>query len=540
MSSPHSPHRWQIVLMLLLWVAVSSPVWGGDKKPPASATPRPAAPAKPAAGKPQGKPQSSGQGRPSAPSGQKPNGTGGGSTGSQGRPQRPSGLTGGPPTTKKPGPPSKNPTGQKKPKPPVRKPPVPKPPERTPRDRQHFGTKREPTRTHTQIGDKRVTKDDHGRVRDIEKHGLRVHQNLRGGKTFVHEGPNERKVVGYGPHVGYVGRKYYRRGGREYYQRTYVYGGRRYAVAYRSYPYHGVVYYRYAPAYYYHPAFYGWAYNPWASPVYYNWGWAGNPWFVGYGYYFTPYPAYANASLWLTDYLLAESLQLAYAARAEAAAGTPAAAPPADDGGAGQVALSPEVKQMISEEVQRQLAAERAAAEQPAVAAQTPAPSGGKQAPNQTPEDVPEALDPRQKIFIVASNLDLADDDGNECAVTPGDVLMRMGKTPDADHKIAVNVVSSKQGDCPVDTNSSVDVSELQEMHNAFREKLDAGLKTLAENQGKNGLPAAPDTGRTAGEVAPPVPDANAESELKDQQRNVEQMEQEIAKPAQSPARPNQ
>ena len=46
----------------------------------------------------------------------------------------------------------------------------------------------------------------------------------------------------------------------------------------------------YAPAYYYAPAFYGWAYNPWPAPIAYSWGFAAVPWYGYYGGYFTPWP----------------------------------------------------------------------------------------------------------------------------------------------------------------------------------------------------------------------------------------------------------
>ena len=35
-------------------------------------------------------------------------------------------------------------------------------------------------------------------------------------------------------------------------------------------------------------------------------------------------------------------------------------------------------------------------------------------------------------------------------------------------------------------------MAALQEMHNQFKEQVDNGLKILAENQGKDGLPAGP------------------------------------------------
>lgn len=364
-------------------------------------------------------------------------------------------------------------------------------------------------------GNNVVTRTSRGDVRVIERPGLRVQRNLRGERTFVKEGPNGRRIVATGRHSGYMQRTYVRPNGRLYVQRTYIVGGHPHAVAYRAFNYRGAVYYRYAPAYYYRPAFYGWAYSPWAVPVAYEWGWAGSPWYAGYGYYFTPYAAYTSASLWLTDYLLAESLQVAYAAAAESS--TAGQETTAGDGAA-RVALSPEIKQMIVNEVKLELAEEKGTAGQ-----------GTNMGAGQV-EETPPALDPAQKIFIVADSLDLVDDSGRECAVTAGDVLLRMGKEPDTDNKIGISVQSSKQGDCPVDTNAEVAVSDLQEMHNQFREKMDAGLKTLAAKQGKNGLPAAPDTGTLSGEVAAPVSDPSVESDLQEQQKNADEVEREVAR----------
>jgi hypothetical protein len=73
-------------------------------------------------------------------------------------------------------------------------------------------------------------------------------------------------------------------------------------------------------------------------------------------------------------------------------------------------------------------------------------------------------------------------------------------------------------------------VADLQEMHNHFREKLDSGLKSLAENQGKNGLPGAPDTGTVAGEVPQAQPDGNAANELQNQQKQADETERQVQK----------
>jgi hypothetical protein len=101
-------------------------------------------------------------------------------------------------------------------------------------------------------------------------------------------------------------------------RRTYVAGGHSYAVVYHGFFYGGRVYFGYVPGYYYAPAFYGWAYAPWGVPVAFAWGWGPAPWYGQYGYYFAPYPAYAGPAFWLTDYVIAESLQAAYDAQADA------------------------------------------------------------------------------------------------------------------------------------------------------------------------------------------------------------------------------
>ncbi len=175
--------------------------------------------------------------------------------------------------------------------------------------------------------------------------------------------------------------------------------------------------------------------------------------------------------------------------------------------------------------MQRQLEEERAAAQSPQ--ANPPAAPVG----NQTP---PAALDPTWSVFVVSSNLGVGTDDGKECELTPGDVIDRIDDTPSADNKVHVRVTSSKQNDCRVGLKPAVAVEDLQEMHNSFREQLDSGLKTLAENSGKGGLPKAPDTQTTPGEVPPPAPDGNVDAKLADQQKEATQAEAQVQQEVQS------
>jgi len=366
-----------------------------------------------------------------------------------------------------------------------------------------------------------------GQLGSVRAPGIRIDHGLRGERTIATE-RNGRRLVAVGPHRGYMERPYLNRNGRAYVQRTYWVGGHPYARAYRDHYYNGVHYYRYAPAYYYHPVFYGWAYNPWAAPVYYNWGWGPAPWF--YGGYFAPAPYYPSATLWLTDFLLAENLKQAYEANREAETNRSAYGPdeqPKTPEGESPAAtqLSPEVKQMIEAEVKRQLAEENATAQSPQPNPQA-APVG-----NQAP---PAALDPTQSLFVVSSNLGVATADGQECQLTPGDVITRLDDTPGVDNKVQVRVMSSKQNDCSIGLKPMLAVDDLQEMHNSFREQLDSGLKTLAEKSGTGGLPKAPDTQTTAGEVPPPSPDRNVDAQLADQLKQADQAEREFQQEVQT------
>ncbi len=362
-----------------------------------------------------------------------------------------------------------------------------------------------------------VTRPDHSVM--IVNHGL------RGGRQTVAVRPGGVRVVTYGRSRGFTERPLTRPGG--YISRTYVVGGRPYVHVYRPYYYHGVHYYRYVPAHYYHPVYYRWVYNPWRRPVVYTWGWGPAPWYGFYGGYFAPAPVYPTAALWLTDFLLAENLRLAYEARKdrererEYQEQREEAATPEVQTSSREVTLTPEVKAAIAEEVRQQLAAEQAAAAQPS---QPPEPNAPP--PTVGNEVAPPALDPNQRMFVVSENLD-AMEGGQPCALTPGDVIYRTGDNLIDGNNVAVNVLASKAGDCPANSATEIDVSVLQEMHNQFREQIDAGLQTLATNQGQNGLPSGPPPGAVAVPEGTAPADPNAGSELTQQQQEADQAEGE-------------
>jgi hypothetical protein len=387
-----------------------------------------------------------------------------------------------------------------------------------------------------------------GQIRSINRNGMHIEHGLNGSRR-IESTRNGARIVTTGRGSGYVQRAYVTRGGRSYVSRTTIVNGRAYTGVYRSYSYHGYCcYYGYHPAFYYGSAYYGWAYNPWAAPVYYGWGWGGAPWYGFYGAYFAPYPVYPSAAFWLTDYLISANLQAAYAAQAAASAAantaansgggsaTDAAAQPQADantdasaGNSGAVTLSPEVKAAIAEEVKAQLAAEQAAAAQPASSGGQPPATQASAAP--ASEEVPPALDPARRTFVVASDLAVVGD-GQECQLTAGDVITRISDTPDDDRKVTVSVSASKKTDCAAGKQVAVAVDDLQEMHNHFQEQLDNGMKDLASKQGTGGLPKSPDTKTVASDVPPPPPDTSAEKTLQDQQAAADQTEAQVVKEA--------
>ncbi|MGA9055018.1 MAG: hypothetical protein WB763_00750 [Terriglobia bacterium] len=364
-----------------------------------------------------------------------------------------------------------------------------------------------------------VTTNARGEVQRIEvPRGLAggskmvINRGARGGRV-VETGRPGARVVSYGPNRGFVERPL--RPG--YISRTYVRGGHSYAHVYREYRYHNMAYYRYVPGVYYSRRFYGWAVTPWGVPVHYAWFGMATPapWFGFYSGYFTPYPVYASPDLWLTDYLLAENLRLAYENEQAAYAGQ--APPPPSGAQPTAAALSPEVKAAIADEVRQQLKAESADAVAPA----------SSQAQAARGEAPPAALDPKQSHFVVSSNLGVATADGQQCELTPGDVIFRIDDTPDNNNKVLVKVVSSKQDDCSVGAKPMLAVEDLQEMHNSFQEQLDSGLKTLAENQAK-GVPKGPEAGtrQVPGGTAAPTPEA--ESQLAAQENDAAKLEAQV------------
>ena len=376
---------------------------------------------------------------------------------------------------------------------------------------------------HTANGSSVRTRAD-GKRADVHdaKRGMDIHHGLNGGRRVGVERADHSRIVSERGGRGYYQGRPYAYRGHEYARRQYYYGGRSYDRFYNRYAYHGVYVYGYAPSFYYAPAFYGWAYNPWVAPVPYAWGFVGNPWYGVYGAYFTPFPVYPSASVWLADYLISQSLAANYAAQQ--------AAPPAEQQQAlapDAAPLTPEVKNLIAEEVKRQLALENQEA-QVTAAKNVPDPAGS---------GIARMLsDNVQHVFVAGSDLDVIDASGTECAVSEGDALQLAGP-PAADATAADLVVLSSKGgkDCHKGAKVSVAIADLQEMQNHMRETIDTGMGDLQSKGGQGGLPAVPASAKAPpakaefAAVAPPSRSERTRLRSEKQAKEADAAEQEVA-----------
>lgn len=369
-----------------------------------------------------------------------------------------------------------------------------------------------------------VTRRPDGHLRDVHdsRRGMDVHHGLNGGRRISVERADHSRIMAERGRRGFIERPYSFHG-HDYARRSYYWHGHEYNRFYRGYYFHGAYINVYAPVVFYGPAFYGWVYNPWYTPVVYGWGWAGNPWYGYYGFYFAPAPVYATPADWLTDYAISTNLQAAYAAQQEAH--TAAVTEPS----AGQPALTPEIKQQIADEVRAQIALENNEAQLNS--------QGQEPDPNSSSINRMFA-DGRPHVFMANTALDVVDASGAECALSDGDVI-RTTTAPDANAtEAAMLVVASKGGnECHTSSTVMVAVSDLQEMQNGLRENVDQGMAELQSNQGKKGLPAAPASAQaapvqTAFAQAAPPPETNGAAEVNQQLVMADQVDQDATQGA--------
>jgi hypothetical protein len=358
-----------------------------------------------------------------------------------------------------------------------------------------------------------------GRVGVIHTKDMEIVHGAGGSRVIRAETADHTRVVSMGKRYGYVERPVSWKG-RDYTYRNYVVQDQTYTRVYRTYTYNNVVYERYVPASYYAPRFYGWVYYPWQRPVVYSWGWEAEPWYAHSGQYFVPEQTYSSPSLWVTDFVLAAEMRLAFEANQNTSNVVGSAEP------AGGTPISPEVKQALADQVREQVSKENAVAPR----------NGGASAIGTTVTssvpDSPSVLDPEQKIYVVSSILQVQTADGMECTLTDGDILWIDAPVREGAQSAQLHVDTAKQGNCPAKQKVTLPISDLEEMHNDFLAMTDDALKTLAENQGKKGLPPAPPPNPYVPDGPASTPDLNAGSILDQQQQSADHVESQVQQEA--------
>ncbi len=182
--------------------------------------------------------------------------------------------------------------------------------------------------------------------------------------------------------------------------------------------------------------------------------------------------------------------------------------------------ITPEIKAAVADEVKLELASYQAYAANPH--------------PQETANgnQMPGALDPKLRTFIVSAVLTEQTTDGTQCSLSPGDILTRIMDTPDTNVRVTALVTSSQRNDCATGSLLAISVWELQNMHNDFAQKIDAGLQKLADNEGKNGMPAGPLPGQRTNPDGQAQPDITASADLQQQLQDADNAEKDVSQAA--------
>jgi hypothetical protein len=351
--------------------------------------------------------------------------------------------------------------------------------------------------------------------------GINIHHGLNGNKTITSLRPNHGKIFSAKGRPGFV-QHGYNFHGRNFGRRNYFYHGHQYSRFYRGWGFRGLWMDVYAPGFFFTPGFYSWAYNPWPAPVALAVVSAGSPWYVYYGYYFQADPTYPSAEAWLTDDIISTDLQTGYAAQQQA--GEMDGAPQAEGGAP---ILTPEIKQQIADEVRTQLALENQEGQQAAQGQDTDPGSSG------IGRILADVANGHPHVFVAGGALDLTDANGQECAISDGDVLQLQTAPPSDATTANLFILASKGGnECARADTVTVQLTDLQEMQNQLRANIDQGLQDLQAKQGQGGLPQAPPTAQAPPTQAPyaaiaPPPDPADANTVQQQDQQANQAEQQ-------------
>jgi len=270
------------------------------------------------------------------------------------------------------------------------------------------------------------------------------------------------------------------------------------------------------PAVRYPAVYYAWALAPWPRAITYSWGWQVQPWYPMYGALFTPYAVYTSPDLWMTDYIIAQSMQTAYQAQTGAAAQEPSPqgalaapvsdssiaapavqpsdaapapppsdappAPPASDTPSAPVgrpaAITPEIKAQLNAQIKVQLQEQQAAEATPVTL---------------TTQSTPPALRPAHVFFQVIQPLEVSSGTGGRyCSLSPNDYIKRTGGMSNDDWMIPVVVELSSRSDCPAGLQTRIGLNDLNAMENEQEAQVMEAMQAASKSMGPNGPPSGP------------------------------------------------
>jgi hypothetical protein len=321
--------------------------------------------------------------------------------------------------------------------------------------------------------------------------------------------------------------------------RTFVGGGRVLSThVYQRHVWYGFgrsfAYETFVPAVRFPAVYYAWALGMWSRPVTYSWGWQVQPWYPMYGPLFTPYPVYTSPDLWMTDYIIAQSMQTAYQAQTVAPASEPppegAAAAPVPDSSVAEPdeqpsdlapapqpsdappapassdtpyapvalppAITPQVKAQLDAQIKVQLQEQQAAAATPAVL---------------TTQSTPPALRPNHVFFEVVEPLHVPSGTANRyCSLSPNDYIRRVGGMSNDDWMIPVVVELSESSDCPEGLHTRIGLNDLNAMENEQEAQVMEAMQAASKSMGPNGPPNGPGAQPTLVAAGNAAPDPNA------------------------------
>jgi hypothetical protein len=390
------------------------------------------------------------------------------------------------------------------------------------------------------VRDGAIRRRPDGRFSDFHdtRHNLDIHHNLVGGRRIEIERRDHAHLIVDHGRRGYLERPYAFQG-HDLVRRTYVYQGHVYDRFYHPYEFHGVHLAVYAPARFYPAGFYGYAYHPFPAPVHYAWAYVPPPPPPGGVAYFAPAPVEPTPSAWLADFALVQTIgagvqaQLAGAPRGGAAGSGDAGSGDrgsgdADAGDAPQP-MSDDVRDQLADEIQGQVSLENSEAYQN---------SQGQPTDPGSSSIARSLADGQTHVFLAGEEADVIGLNGQECALTEGDVIAtNEAPAADSDQARAVVVASKDSHDCKLGTTVYVAVATLQEMQNHLRELVDQGLGQLQTAQASGALPPAPAAANAAQPpsvamfalIAPP-PDPSIAGELDKQEAEADKSEKELLK----------